>query len=259
MTRTALLTAAAVLALSIPAHAEVTAAGTQSNFQQAVSAIKDWFGKDNSDDAGIAPASATQDEALQVPPMPNPNAIEPAAGATNDDVLQVPPPYFAPQSNNGPARATAFDSAATQSAFNDAAPAQSAADLNAISSAAGDASPAEPAQMDCDAINKAANDPNAENVPDTALIEACQAPTDAAADGEPKAPAQPAFEAAPVQNPLPGTQPAAGEPPIGGAVMPGEKKSETKTEVKPEAKADAKKAKAEAPADKPAPAPHPVP
>lgn len=259
MTRTSLLTAAAVIALTLPAHAEDNAAqGTQTNFQQAVSVIKDWFGKDTSEDAAT-PVSAMQDEALQVPPMPNPNAIEPAAGGgIDDDILQVPPQYVDVQSNNAPARATAFDARASQSAFNDAAPVATPADLNAISSAAGEDAAAAPAKMDCDAIKKAANGADADSVPDTALIEACEAPqAETTSDGQPKAPAQPAFgtESAPTENPLPGTQPAAGEPPIGGAVMPGEPaKAETKAEVKADAKA-----KADAPADKPAPAPTPAP
>lgn len=257
MTRISLLTAAAVIALAIPAHAETPVAdGAQSNFQQAVSVIKDWFGKDNSDDATFAPVSASQDEALQIPPMPPLNAIEPAAGAMDDDMLQVPPRYFAPQSNNGPARATAFDGTATQSAFNDAPAAPSASELNAIAAAAGDATPAEPAKLDCDAVKKAAASEDAESVPDTALIEACEVPqAETTSDGQPKAPAQPAFGTEmPVENPLPGTQPAAGEPPIGGAVMPGEKKIEEKAETK----TDAKKGSAPAHAEKPAPAPRPA-
>lgn len=226
MLRTVLLTTVAILALSAaPVRAEEAANenGFKTAFSQAVDAIKGWFGPEKP--IAAEPASAPQtamDDNIQVPPpVDAPEGIEPAAGF-DENVLQVPPPYYGPQSNNTDAkpRASSFDNNPSMAAFNDG---PSAADLNAISSAAGDETPADTSKMDCDAVKKAAEEAQeGDDVPDTALIEACEAPQDSGAT-----PAQPAFEISPdaqqpAPNALPTTQPAAGEPPIGGAVMPGE-------------------------------------
>lgn len=229
MIRTTLLTAAATLALMAPAYAEDAANGgtapVQTSFARTISAIKDWFGPAKPEQA--APAAETDtastDGDIQVPPPPGVQAIEPAAGF-DDELLQVPPPYVGPQSNaSGAGRATAFDNNASVAAFND--PVQpSASDMANMAPASGDGTEVDMSKVDCKAVLKAAeNTEEGADLPDTAIIEACETPTDAT--GEPvKDAAQPALEGAtPPAMPqaLPETQPSAGEPPIGGAVMPG--------------------------------------
>jgi hypothetical protein len=207
MFRAVLLTSVAVVALNsaVLAQSEVKDISQPERMPQAfvrtIEVIKDWFGP---------AAQASTPDSLDV------QSIEPAAG-TDDDVLQVPPPYTGPQSQLIRDRATAFDSDRFTAAFNDASPA-SAADMADIAPAAGDDAEVDVSKIDCDAVLKAAQSvEEGAEMPDTALVEACDTPTDAT--GEPvRAPAQPGFEDLPI------TQPAAGEPPIGNAVMPGEKK-----------------------------------
>jgi hypothetical protein len=247
MTRTLLLTAAAVIALNAGfARAEDAAPAPrgsermQAAFPQTTStfsAIKSWFGRDNGEDANTAnpeavePAagepgtndsepfdqSAAASDALGVPPPVPPELVEPAAGGFDQDSLSAPPPYYGPESNGTP-RATAFDNASSAAAFKDNANTQSPEAMAGIVPAGGNESAPDASKMDCDAILKAADNADENEIPDTGLIEACEATK------EEKTPAQPAFGSEPEgqQNALPGTQPAAGEPPIGGAVMPGE-------------------------------------
>lgn len=247
-TRTTLLTAAAVLALITPAFAEEAMQdaakdaaiqnATEQNtaFSQGIKAIKDWFGSDTPEQ--IEPASGTvsagADDDLQVPPSPGVNAIEPAAGA-DEDSLQAPPRYYNDQSSavapNALPRATSFDGAASVAAFGDQAQ-PSAADMANIETAAGDGA-IDTSKMDCAAILKAADEAKEGEVPDTALIEACETetPVDASMPAAtPTEPAQPGFEPSSMPQPLPSTQPAAGEPPIGGAVMPGGNPAEQPSE-----------------------------
>lgn len=237
MFRTSLLTAVAAIALmgALPARAEDAAmqaapqAQEQTAFSQAIKAIKGWFGPNAPQPAAAAQTTdtAAADDTIQIPPHVAPQAIEPAAGM-DEDLLQVPPPYTGPQSNaapmGGPDRATAFDGTPSMAAFGDAqsqqpavAAAQSAADIANIAPAAGEGAEADMSQVDCKAVLKAADaGTEGEAAPDTAVVEACAVP-----QTEPvtTSPAQPGFE--PMPQALPETQPASGEPPIGGATMPG--------------------------------------
>lgn len=225
MIRSTLLTAAAVIALMAPAYAE-DAAGTpdmQTSFSRTIGAIKGWFGPAQPEAAApIETDTAAIDDTIQVPPAVGVEAIEPAAGF-DDDLLQVPPQYVGPQSS-APARATAFDANQSVAAFNDPQ-VPSAADIANIAPASGEGAAIDLSQIDCASVLKAAeSQEEGADLPDTAVIEACETPT--GTDGEPlKGAAQPAFEDAPgtaMPAPLPETQPAAGEPPVGGAVMPGQ-------------------------------------
>ncbi|MBU6235717.1 MAG: hypothetical protein KGQ41_07720, partial [Alphaproteobacteria bacterium] len=212
-----------------------------TGFSSAIGAIKDWFGPAKPEAAApqaVESDTAAVDENMQVPPPPGAagvQEIEPAAGF-DEDTLQVPPQYTGPQSNaapmpsNGRERASAFDNNTSVAAFNDPAAQPSAAAIANIAPAAGEGAAPDLSNIDCEAVRKAAeNTEEGADVPDTALIEACETPTDAS--GEPvKDAAQPAFgdpEGAPAMpQTLPETQPAAGEPPIGGATMPGEQKAQ---------------------------------
>ncbi|NBX65384.1 MAG: hypothetical protein EBQ96_00070 [Proteobacteria bacterium] len=234
MIRKMLLVAASVLALSVPAMAEDAANGAEraeTAFSRTIGVIKDWFGPAKPDAEVTETDTAAADDDIQVPPQPGVQSIEPAAGF-DDDMLQVPPQYTGPQSNaapvfnnSTPARATAFDSNSSVAAFNDPQE-PSAADIANIAPAAGEDAAVDMSKVDCKAVLKAAeSEEEGADVPDTAIVEACETPLDG--EGEPvRDAAQPGFEDAPgtpsMPQPLPETQPAAGEPPIGGAVMPGE-------------------------------------
>jgi|GEM_PF-3055830 len=248
-TRTTLMIAAAVLALSVPAFAQEdmqqaakdaamkNATDNQTAFSQGIKSIKNWFGSDQPED--IEPATGTMmtdGDDIAVPPQPGVNAIEPAAGLDEDN-LQTPPRYMGEQSAvdpNAMPRATSFDDNPSVAAFGDAQDdikmvtnEQSVAELAAIQAAAGEGTALDTSKIDCAAILKAADEAREGDVPDTAMIEACETetPVDATMPAaQPTEPAQPGFE--PSASPLPATQPAAGEPPIGGAVMPGGKPEE---------------------------------
>lgn len=240
MIRIALLSAVSILAIATCAHAEdaVTPAtpdnNSQTAFSQAIHSIKSWFGSDTPvESTPITDTTTASDDTLQVPPpVGAPSAIEPAAGI-DEDTLQVPPPYYGPQSNAGADRATAFDNNPSTAAFGTPSDAASA---NAIVPAAGDEAAPDMSKIDCDAILKASKDAQeGDDIPDTALIEACaskeadpSAQTPASAQEPVKQPAQPGFDnedpAAP-EVPLPQTQPAAGAPvPNTGPIpLPGDK------------------------------------
>ena len=109
-TRTTLMIAAAVLALSVPAFAQEdmqqaakdaamkNATDNQTAFSQGIKSIKNWFGSDQPED--IEPATGTMmtdGDDIAVPPQPGVNAIEPAAGLDEDN-LQTPPRYMGEQS-----------------------------------------------------------------------------------------------------------------------------------------------------------------
>lgn len=218
-TRKTLLMAAALIAISTaaPAHAAETGIwdSVKLGFSHAVDKAKDWYG--NNPPASIEPAagvSASVNDTIQIPPHPGVEAIEPAAGFTGDD-LQIPPPYMGPQSSNdAKPRATSFDNNISVAAFNDQ-PTQSAEQLAQMAPAAGGESKPDMANLNCDAILKAADKAEeGDDVPDTALIEACETPHNTSE------PAQPAFGPSEVpppavmpggRNPLPDTQPAAGK------------------------------------------------
>ena len=225
MFRAPLLTAVAAVALltALPVRAEDASApsGQETAFSQALKGIKSWFGTPSQPTAPAATDTANSDDSLQVPPALKGGAdglqnIEPAAGS-DDDMLQVPPQYTGPQSNAAPARGTSFDGAASVAAFKDNQE-PSAADMAKVAPAAGGTAAPDMSKVDCDAIRKAADAKDGAEEPDAELVEACSVPTDDTA------PAQPAFEPGKgAPQALPATQPAAGEPPIGEAVMPGEK------------------------------------
>lgn len=224
MLRTLLMTTAAITVLSAPSFAEEAQASgqdVQTSFSRTIGAIKDWFGPGKEDAAQpvIETDTAAADEDMQVPPQPGVQEIEPAAGF-DDDLLQVPPPYVGPQSDA--TRATAFENKAI-AAFNDPVAEPSAADIANIAPAAGEGVAADMSQIDCASVLKAAeSQEEGADLPDTAIIEACETTTNAA--GEPITnSAQPALNdnVPAMPQALPETQPAAGEPPIGGAVMPG--------------------------------------
>ncbi len=212
MFRTSLLTAAAVIALMAPVHAEDTAITTtpaapattpvttmELSFSQAMHGIKSWFGTSAKPVAApvVETDTAAADDIIQIPPAPGMAAIEPAAGASDEDDLQVPPQY------KGPKMASSYE------------------DLAGVKPAAGEGSAPDMSKIDCKAILKAAESKEkGADLPDTALIEACEAPKDDEGNT-----AQPTFAPGTgAKQTLPETQPAAGEPPLGDAVMPGDKK-----------------------------------
>jgi len=212
MFRTSLLTAAAVIALMAPANAEDTAIKTPAtaapvttpvttmelSFSQAMHGIKSWFGTSAKPVAQpVETDAASADDIIQVPPAAGIANIEPAAGASDDDALQVPPQY------KGPKMASNYE------------------DLAGVKPAAGEGSAPDMSKIDCKAILKAAESKEeGADLPDTALIEACETPKDNEGNA-----AQPTFAPGTgAKQTLPETQPAAGEPPLGEAVMPGEKK-----------------------------------
>lgn len=234
-TRNTLMIAAAVLAISVPAYAMDDAAKEaaiknatqeQTGFSQGIKAIKGWFGSDTPDQIEPSTGSVSADagDDLVAPPQPGVDAIEPAAGF-DEDTLQTPPRVMNElQSNATTPRASSFDGVSV-AAFGDQAQ-PSANDMANIQPAAGEGAP-DMSKVDCTAILKAADEAKEGDVPDTALIEACETetPVDASMPAAtPTEPAQPGFEPAPQA--LPTTQPAAGEPPIGGATMPGGKPEE---------------------------------
>lgn len=208
MFRTSLLTAVAVIALMAPAHAEDTAIKTPAtaapaapvttmelSFSQAMHGIKSWFGTSAKPaQPAVETDTASVGGAVQAPSANGIADIEPAAG---DEALQVPPQY------KGPKTASSFE------------------DLAGVKPAAGEGTAPDMSKIDCKAILKAAESKEeGADLPDTALIEACEAPKDEEGNT-----AQPTFAPGTgAKQALPETQPAAGEPPLGDAVMPGDKK-----------------------------------